>query len=348
MITNCIYMFFNKDLRNCLSVGLAAFLLPLPALSDGEVNVYSYRKPDLVAPLFKAFTDDSGIQVNVVSAQKGLVERLRREGRNSPADLIFTVDIGRLSDAREAALTQPVQSPDLLANIPASYREPEGHWFGLTTRGRIIVTSRERMNEGEILSYEDLADPKFKGRICTRSGKHVYMVALIASVMLHNGEDATRAWLDGLKANLARKPQGNDRAQVKAIAEGECDIAVINTYYLGKMANNPEQLSWYEAVRPVFPNQQNRGTHLNIAGMALTANAPNRDNAIKLMEYLSGDAAQQIYAKDNHEYPVKAGVPWSDIVRSWGEFKADTVKLSEVAKLRNAASKLVDEIDYDG
>jgi len=318
------------------------------AAAANEVNVYSYRKPALIQPLFDQFTEQSGIKVNVVSAAKGLVERLKREGALTPADLIFTVDIGRLSDSKDAGLTQAVDSTVLDSNIPTQYRDNDKHWFGLTTRARIIIVSKDRVAGGTVKDYEDLADPKLKGKVCTRSGKHVYMVGLIAAVMAHQGEDTTREWLEGVKANLARRPQGNDRAQAKAIAAGECDVAVINTYYLGKMANNPDQVAWYEAVKPIFPNQSGRGTHLNVAGMALTRYSRNKANAIKLMEFLSTDAAQQVYAEDNHEYPVKDGVPRSGTVSSWGAFKADTVNLSDVARFRAAASKLVDVVDYDG
>jgi len=313
-----------------------------------EVNVYSYRKPDLVKPLFDAFTEQTNISVNIVSAKKGLIERLKQEGINSPADLVFTVDVGLLTDIKNEDLTQDVVSDILSTNIPEQYRDTDGHWYGLTTRARVVVASRDRVAEGEILDYEDLAAPGMKGRVCTRSGKHAYMVALTASVLAHKGPEASETWLRGLKDNLARKPQGNDRAQVKAIKEGECDVAVINTYYMGNMMEDPEQQPWAESVKVIFPNQDSRGTHMNVSGMALTKNAPNRDNAIKLMEYLSSEAAQRIYAEQNHEYPVKDGVPWSDIVRSFGEFRPDTLSLSEIAKFRRDASKLADIVDYDG
>lgn len=340
----------THNIKIIVSAGLALLISSFTSASAAaaeEVNVYSYRKPELIQPLFNKFTDQSGIKVNVVSAKKGLVERLKQEGTLSPADIVFTVDIGRLSDVKTAGLTQPMTSDVLNTNIPPQYRDPEGHWFGLTTRGRIVVVSKDRVADGDITTYEGLADPKFKGKICTRSGKHVYMVGLIASMIAHNGEAATQQWLAGLKDNLARKPQGNDRAQAKAIAAGECDIAIINTYYLGKMATNKDQLAWYEAVKPIFPNQDGRGAHLNIAGMALTKHAPNKDNAMKLMEFLSTEEAQQIYARDNHEYPVKDGVARSDVVSSWGNFKADTVGLAAVASYRAAASKLVDIVDFD-
>ena len=326
---------------------LAALLVSASLAVAAEVNVYSYRQPFLIKPLFDAFTRETGIKVNTVYAQKGLVERLENEGANSPADLIFTVDIGRLTDAVNAEVTQAVQSDVLEANIPAPYRAANGHWFGLTTRARVIAASEERVEAGEIATYEDLADPKWKGRICTRSGKHPYMVALTASMIAHHGEAEAKAWLSGLKANLARKPQGNDRAQAKAIKEGQCDIAVMNHYYMAKMMRDEEQSAWADAIYLVFPNQNDRGTHLNVSGMALTKSAPNKANAIKLMEFLSGDLAQQMYAEENSEYPLKPGVPWSGLLESWGKFKADTVALDKVAGHRADAIKLADIVQYD-
>lgn len=312
-----------------------------------EVNVYSYRQPFLIKPMFDAFTKETGIKVNTVFAKKGIVERLKNEGASSPADLVFTVDIGRLDAVLSAELTQPVSSDLLNENIPAEFRDPNGHWYGLTTRARLIVASKDRVEEGEITSYEDLASPAMKGRVCTRSGKHVYMLALIASVIANSDEETARSWLQGIKDNLARKPQGNDRAQVKAIREGECDVAVINSYYMGNMMTNEEQAPWADAVNIIFPNQENRGTHMNISGMSLTAAAPNKDNAIKLMEYLASDKAQRMYAEQNHEYPVNPKVSWSALVESWGGFKQDNMALAEIAKHRTTAAKMVDQIGYD-
>ena len=247
-------------------------------------------------------------------------------------------------------MLQPVQSEVLNANIPAQYRHPDGLWYGLTTRARVFFVSKERVAPGEIATYEQLADPALKGRICIRSGKHVYNVSLFASIIAHKGVDATRDWLSAVKDNLARKPQGNDRAQAKAIKEGVCDVAIANTYYFGKMAtneDNPEQKEWAAAVRIVFPNQDGRGTHVNISGAGITKSAKNRDNAVRLLEYLSNDAAQQLYAEINLEYPVKPGVPLHPLVASWGEFKADTLSLEEVARNRATASKLVDEVGFN-
>jgi iron(III) transport system substrate-binding protein len=312
-----------------------------------EVNVYSYRQPFLIQPIFDAFTKESGIDVNVVFAKKGLSERLVREGKNSPADLVFTVDIGRLIDVVNKELVQSVNSKILTNNIPSQYRDPEGKWFGLTTRTRSIYVSKERGNLADIENYEDLSNPIWKGRICTRSGKHPYNLALIASMIAHHGEEKATEWLKGVKANLARKPQGNDRAQVKAIKEGVCDISLGNNYYYGKMLNNPDQIEWANAAHITFPNQNNRGTHVNISGMALTNSAPNKENAIKLMEFLSEKLAQKMYSSQNFEYPVNPKVEPSGLLQSWGSFKSDLLPLSDIAKLRKQAAILVDQIGFD-
>jgi len=317
---------------------------------EGEVNLYSYRQPFLIQPMLDAFTKETGIKVNVVYAEKGMLERLKAEGDNSPADAVLTADIGRLNDMVEAGILRPVHSDVLDRDIPPQYRHPDGLWFGLTTRARVIFASRDRVKPGDIGTYEDLATPEFKGRVCTRSGKHEYMVSLIAAMIANVGEDQAEAWLRGVKDNLARKPQGNDRAQAKAIYEGICDVAVVNTYYMGKMATNdekPEQKAWAESISIVFPNQGDRGTHVNVSGGAVTRSAKNKDNAIRLLEFLSDDYAQELYAEQNFEYPVKTGVPLHPLVASWGNFKADTIGLADVAKYRAAASKMVDRVGYD-
>ncbi|WP_424943348.1 Fe(3+) ABC transporter substrate-binding protein [Aliiroseovarius crassostreae] len=321
--------------------------LPVMASAD-EVNVYSYRQPELIQPLMDAFTKETGVDVNVAFLKKGMIERLEAEGARSPADLVFTVDISRLNGVVEAGLTQPVQSDTLEANIPAEYRDPDDQWFGLTSRARIIYASKDRVAEGEVTTYEDLADPKWKGRICTRSGTHAYTLALVAAHLKHHGPEATKTWLEGVKANLARKPQGNDRAQVKAIWAGECDISIGNTYYMGKMLSDEEQKAWANSVNVVFPVFEGHGTHVNLSGMALTKHAPNKDNAVKLMEFLSSPKAQEIYAAQNFEYPIAPGTEADDLVKSWGSFEADSLNLMEVAKERPAALKLVEEVDFDG
>ena len=325
---------------------LTAFAIPTLAPAQ-EVNVYSYRQPELVEPLFRAFTEETGIAVNVVFLKKGLVERLQAEGDRSLADLVFTVDISRLNGVVEAGVTQAVVSDVLNDAIPAEFRDPDGHWFGLTGRARIVYASKDRVADGEITTYEDLATEKWKGRICIRSGTNAYNLALTSAVIAHHGEDKARVWLEGLKANLARKPQGNDRAQVKAIHAGECDISVGNTYYMGLMLKDEEQQAWANSVRIVFPTFENAGTHVNLSGVAMTKASPNRDNALRLMEFLASAKGQEIYAEINNEYPITPGVPASELVTSWGEFEPDSLDLIEIAKLRPASLRLVEEVNFD-
>ncbi|UWQ06342.1 Fe(3+) ABC transporter substrate-binding protein [Aliiroseovarius crassostreae] len=337
-------MTFARTLTAALALTTA---LPVMASAD-EVNVYSYRQPELIQPLMDAFTKETGIDVNVAFLKKGMIERLEAEGKRSPADLVLTTDISRLNGVVEADLTQPVQSETLETNIPAEFRDPADQWFGLTSRARIVYASKDRVAEGDVTTYEDLADPKWKGRICTRSGTHSYTLALVSAYLKHHGEEATKTWLEGVKSNLARKPQGNDRAQVKAIWAGECDISIGNTYYMGKMLSDEEQKAWANSVNVVFPVFEGDGTHVNLSGMALTKHAPNKDNAVKLMEFLSSPEAQEIYAAQNFEYPIAPGTEADELVKSWGSFTADSLNLMEVAKERPAALKLVQEVDFDG
>ena len=328
----------------------AAVLTAGSFATAAEVNLYSSRQPYLMKPLLDAFTKESGVTVNMVYLKKGMLERLKSEGVNSPADLILATDIGNLHNHDKAGLLQPVSSATLSANIPPQYRHPEGRWFGLTARARVIFASKTRVRPGEVSTYEDLADPKMKGRVCIRSGKHVYNVSLLAAIVVAKGADAAKEWAKGVKANLARKPQGNDRSQVKAVYEGECDVAVGNTYYMGKMATNekdPVQKEWAKSVNIIFPNQNGRGAHVNISGAGVTKSAKNKANAIKLIEFLSGDTAQKIYAEANFEYPVKEGVALHPMVASWGKFKADKAYLSKIASERTTASKLVDQVAFN-
>jgi len=331
----------------CTILATAALTTAAPALAD-EVNIYSYRQPELIKPLTDAFTEETGIDVNVAYLRKGMIERLQAEGDRSPADVVLTVDISRLSAVVNAGLTQPVKSDVLSANVPEKYRDPEGHWFGLTTRARIFYASKDRVAPGEITTYEDLADPKWEGRVCTRSGLHAYNVALTSAILHHHGEDFAKGWLEGVKANLARKPQGNDRAQVKAIWAGECDISVGNTYYMGKMLSDPEQIPWAESVNVIFPEFQDGATHVNVSGVAMTKASPNREAALKLMEFLSSPQAQEIYAKANYEYPIAEGTDADPLVQSWGSFTPDEVNLMTLAGNRDAALKLIETVDFDG
>ena len=338
--------------RNLLPAAAAlAFVMGLsgPARADGEVNIYSYRQPALIDPLLQAFTAKTGIRVRTVFADSGLVERLAQEGRNSPADLLLTADVGRLVEAASRGLGQPVTAPAILGKIPANLRDAGNLWFGLTMRARVVYAATERAGIGAI-TYEELADPKWKGKICLRPGNHPYNLGLIAAMIAHKGEDGARQWLRGLKANLAVKPSGNDRSQAKSVFAGECDLAIANTYYMGKMLTNteePEQQDWARAVRIVFPSSPEFGTHVNISGMMLTKNAPNKDNALKLMEYLAGDEAQRLYADGNFEYPVNPAVEASEIVKSWGTFTPDALNVAEIARFEPAAAKLVDEVAFN-
>jgi iron(III) transport system substrate-binding protein len=331
--------------------GLAAIGLAfgINAAAAQTVNIYSYRQPDLIKPVLDAFTAETGIKTEVLFLDKGLEERIAAEGANSPADVILTVDIARLSKTVDAGVTQALDDATVNGNIPAEYRDPSGHWFGLTKRARVIYASKERVPDGPI-TYAELADPKYKGKICMRSGQHDYNLALFSAAIAHWGEAKTEEWMKGVKANLAHKPDGGDRDQAKAIASGECDIGIGNTYYVGLMMTNekdPEQKEWAKAIKVVFPTFETGGTHVNVSGAALAKNAPNRDNAVKLMQFLSSHKAQQIYAEQVFEYPVEPGAAPSDIVAGFGELKADTLPLADIAKNRKTASEMVDRVGLD-
>jgi iron(III) transport system substrate-binding protein len=332
-------------LRTAL-LSACATAIALPAVAD--VNIYTTRQPELIEPVMAAFTEATGIAVNLAYVQDGLVERLRAEGDRSPADLVMTIDIANLQQIVDADVVQPVESEVLTAAIPANLRSPDNLWFALTERARIVYASNERVADGEITTYEDLTSDKWAGRICTRSGTHDYNLALLAAVIAHHGEDAARDWAAGIKENLARKPEGNDRAQVRAIWAGECDISLGNTYYMGQMLADPEQTEWANSVRIVFPAFADGGTHVNVSGIAMTKAAPNRDEALQLMEYLVSPEAQAIYAELNSEYPVLPGAEVSDLVASWGTFEADTVDLTELAGHRAAALRIMEEVNFDG
>jgi iron(III) transport system substrate-binding protein len=318
------------------------------SVSASELNIYSYRQPFLIEPLTSAFSDQTGIKVNIVHLKKGMIERMKAEGKRSPADILLTVDISRLSALVDAELTQSVDSPILDSNIPEKYRDPNGLWFGLTTRARIIYASKERIKNGEVETYEQLADPKLRGKICTRSGLNAYNLALTSAILHHHGEEFAINWLNGLKGNLARKPQGNDRAQVKAIWAGECDISIGNTYYMGKMLEDAEQAEWANSVRIIFPKFENGGTHVNVSGIGMAKFSPNPENALKFMEFLSSATAQEIYATANFEYPIAPGTQADKLVKSWGSFEADDVDLMTIAKLRKRALELTEIVDFDG
>ncbi|TMN92958.1 iron ABC transporter substrate-binding protein [Pseudoalteromonas phenolica] len=319
----------------------------LPAMAAEEINIYSFRQPFLIQPILDDFTKQTGIKTNVVFAKKGLIERVKREGKHSRADVVLTSNFSALMQLESMELTQPIKSDVVTKNVPASFRDPEGQWVALTKRVRNVYSSKERLGKLDALTYEELADVKYKGKICTRSGKHPYNLGLVASMVAHHGEAETKSWLEGVKANLARKPQGNDRAQVKAVKEGLCDLALGNSYYFGKMLQDEKQKPWADSVYINFPNQTNRGAHLNVSGVVLTKYSKNKENALKLIEFMTDNKAQNMYASMNMEYPVKPGVALSELVASWGEFKEDNLPLSEISKYRPLALKLIDEVKFD-
>ncbi len=331
-----------KFLKICF---MSCFIL-FPMILSAEVNVYSYRQSFLVKPLFEKFSEQTGIEVNTIFASKGLIQKILIEGRNSPADLLLTSNSTRLVEAKELGLTQSIPDQILEEAVPSTFRDPAGNWFGLTIRARLIYASKERVQENDI-TYEELTSPKWNRRICSRSGKNDYNIDLIASMVAHHGLEETKLWLKGVKENLARRPQGNDRAQVKAIYVGQCDISLGNSYYFGKMLADKEQQEWARSVKLLFPNQENRGTHVNISGMALTKYAPNREDAIKLMRFLVSEEAQKIYAEVNYEFPVRQGVALSPLLKPYEGFISDKISLIDFIQYRRDASILVDQVGFD-
>jgi iron(III) transport system substrate-binding protein len=327
---------------------LSALAMP-PALASGEVNIYSARKEDLIKPLLDDFSQQTGITVNLVTGkEEALLQRLQSEGANTPADVLLTVDAGRLATAREAGVLQAVQSGTLTARIPATYRDPEGYWYGLSVRARPILYARDRVKPEELSTYEKLADPQWKGRICVRSSDSVYNQSLVAGLISHHGEAKTEAWAKGLVANFARPPKGGDRDQIKAVAAGECDLTLANTYYLGGMVNSSDESERQAAAKVAvfWPNQQTTGVHVNVSGAGVTAHARNRDQAVQLLEFLASDAAQRWYADANNEYPVNPEIPPSATLAAWGEFKADTLNVAKLGELNAAAIRLMDRAGW--
>ena len=321
-----------------------------PAAAAGEVNLYTTREPGLIQPLLDAFTAQTGTKVNTVFLKDGLMERLSAEGERSSADVLMTVDTGNLLDVVNAGHTQAVDSQVLADAIPAHLRGADGQWFALSLRDRILYADKDLQLDS--FTYEDLADPKWKGKVCIRSGQHPYNTSLIAAMIAHDGVEKTEAWLRGVKANLARKAAGGDRDVARDILAGICDIGIANAYYVGRMKNaeaGSEQRQWGDAIKVIRPTfaVENGGTHVNISGAAVARHAPNRDNAVKLLEYLVSDEAQSLYAKANYEYPVKAGVELDPVVASFGEMTVDALPLTEVAKHRKQASELVDRVGFD-
>jgi len=331
---------------------LAAFVafMAVPALADGEVNVYTTREPGLIQPLLDAFAKEANTKVNVIFVESGLTERIEAEGANSPADLISVVDYGNLIELLDRGLTQPVESAVLDAAVPEHLRDPGGNWYALSMRARVIYASKERVSEPP-KTYEELADAKWKGRVCIRSGQHPYNTSLFAALIAKDGAEKTEAFLTGLRANLARTAGGGDRDVARDILADICDLGVANSYYVGLMrsgAGGPEQQEWGSAINVVLPTfADGVGTHVNISGAAIAKNAPNRENAVRLLEFLVSPEAQAIYARANFEYPVLAGAEVDPIIAALGELKPDPLPLHEIAAQRRKASELVDKVGFD-
>jgi len=342
---------FRPALALLRGLALASLAVSGPAFSAEEVSLYTTREPGLIQPLLEAFTKESGVKVNTVFVKDGLIERVKAEGEKSPADVLMTVDIGNLIDLVESGVTQPVQSQTLESVIPANLRGADGRWFALSLRDRVLYVEKDL--DLNAFRYESLADPEWKGKVCIRSGQHPYNTALIAAMIAHDGAEAAEQWLRGVKANLARKAAGGDRDVARDILGGICDIGLANAYYVGHMKNaepGTDARKWGDAikvVRPTFANEKSGGTHVNISGAAVARHAPNRDNAVRLMEYLVSEEAQGLYARANYEYPVRSGVKLDPVIESFGPLKVDPLPLAEIAKHRKQASELVDKVGFD-
>jgi iron(III) transport system substrate-binding protein len=342
----------TKNLLNRF-VRLITFLIIIMILqpaNSAEINVYSHRQPFLINPFLEAFTKKTNIKTNVVFASKGLVQRLLAEGAASPADVVLTVDIGRLRQYADKDLFAPFVSEKLQSVIPAHLRSRNNTWFGFSKRSRVIALNKSLVGKEQITRFEDLADPKWIGKICTRPGSHVYNRALMSSIIEANGFDAALAWAEGLVSNLARSPRGNDRTQIKAIFAGECEIAIINHYYYGKLVNstNPEEQKWARSVEIMIPNQGklDRGAHINISGGGLAKHSKNQKEGGQLLEFLVSEEAQKLYAEINYEYPVIDTIPLPIVLAKWGKFKEDKLLIEKLAESYFEAQLIIDKVGW--
>lgn len=314
-----------------------------------EVNVYSARKEALIKPLLDRFSSETGIRVNLVTGKAdALLVRLQSEGDNSPADLLITTDAGRLHRAKHAGVLQPIDPKLLRGSVPPEFADPDGYWYGLSVRARPIIYAKHRVDATQLSDYEDLASDKWQGRICVRSSDNIYNQSLVASMIVARGVPATLDWAQGLVANFARSPKGGDRDQIRAVAAGQCDLAIANTYYLGHMlaSDDDGERRAAEQVSIYWPNQGGRGTHINVSGVGMTRAAPNRDHALRLVLFLVSDSSQQWYAEVNHEYPVKFNVAIGATVKRWGKFKGDSLHLAKLGEYNSEAVKLMDRAGW--
>lgn len=337
-----------STLLSRLLVSLAALGLIQSAAAQQVLNLYSSRHYQTDEALYKNFEKATGIKINRIEAQEDpLIERMKSEGERSPADVLITVDMGRLLKAQEAGLFQPVTSAVLTEKIPAELRAPDGSWYGFSVRARPIYYAKAKLDAKQLPDYESLADPKWKGKICTRSGNHPYNISLLSSIIAANGPVKAEEWARGVVANMARPPKGGDTDQIKAVAAGECDIAIGNTYYFARLlrSDKPEDKAVAEKVGVIFPNQSNRGTHINISGAGVAKYAPNKANAIKFLEYLTSAEAQNYLANGNNEYPV-IGKADNPALKAMGDFKRDPLKMDMVGKNYTAAAQMFDKAGW--
>ena len=328
---------------------LITLILTMQAGQAEEVNVYSGRKEALIKPLFDEFTEQTGIRVNLVTGKAdALIKRLELEGENSPADLLLTVDAGRLFRAKQQGLLQTITSAALNETVPENYRDPEGYWYGLSIRARVIVYSRTKIEPAQLSTYETLADPVWHNQLCVRSSSNIYNQSLVAAMLAHHGREETEKWIKGLVGNFARDPKGGDRDQVKAVAAGQCKLALVNTYYLAGMLSSDidTEVAAANQVALFWPNQEGRGAHVNVSGAGVTRSARNRTAAVRLLEYLVSIPAQEWYGKTNHEFPVREGVAGDSILQSWGAFKADNLNLAVLGENNQAAVRAMDRAGW--
>lgn len=332
-----------------ISVVLLLLTISFNSIAE-EVNVYSARKENLIKPLLDKFSAETGIKTNLITAKADkLLTRMVNEGRNTPADIFITTDAGRLDRAKQAGVLQKIDSPMVDRVVPTHLRDVDDQWVGLSQRARVIFYARDRVKADELSTYENLADPKWKKRICIRGSSNIYNQSMVASMLAVKGEAATFDWTKALVANLARKPKGGDRDQIKAAAAGQCDIAIANTYYFGKMLDNKKDTKQVEAAKKMgvfWPNQEGRGAHVNVSGVGISKHSKNRENALRLIEYMLSAESQAWYASVNYEYPVVADVPASQLVASWGEFKSDVLNLSRLGELNAQAVKIMDRAGW--
>lgn len=326
---------------------LKQLIIPMSMISFilADINIYTHRHYDSDKILFKKFTDITGIEVNVIKGSADqLIQRLQSEGKNSPADILLTVDAGRLVRAKDMGLLEPVSSKILTKNVPEMMRDSENHWFGLSVRARVIAYAKDRIKENELSTYEDLADPKWRGKIVVRSSNNIYNQSLLASLINENGSKKALKWAKSVRNNMARKPRGNDRDQARAVASGVADLAIINTYYLGLLANSSDKADREvaEKLNIFFPNQNGRGTHINISGVAVTKSSKNKKEAIRFLEFLTEKDNQRIFSEANYEYPLDYNNSKSKIHLKWGRFKADNIDLTILGKNNAEAVKIFD------